>query len=231
MHQLAIWCLLLLCSPAAALSLRPRAPARRCHAPLMSTMPDGPEEKGEEYTIDWDTAWKKELDSRTDGSSRWRPEGREPIPEDAIRAARVNKAVDDAQFNLQMAAKVHADYEIIIHTHTPQIIIRARPLTLPRGARRIAGLALLAWGARGRLGRHRAYRPPAEQQRDLHDLSTDDPTWRSTVCPLRVGSAGAGTAPPSACVCAELIQSVCVDGRGREVMSPHQPARGAACWS
>ena len=84
------------------------APARRCAAPLLSAMPEPGSEPdgGDEYTVDWDTAWKKELSSREDGKSTWRPEGREPVSDDQLREARVRKSLDDAQFSLQTASTV-----------------------------------------------------------------------------------------------------------------------------
>ena len=47
---------------------------------------------------------KKEISARDTGVSSWRPEGRTPVPQDAVREARIKKGLDDAQFNLQQAS-------------------------------------------------------------------------------------------------------------------------------
>ena len=84
---------------------RAYAPARRCVAPLLSAdSPDDPDKS--EYTVDWDSAWKSEMDTRETGTARWRPEGREPVSEEQIRTARVKQSLDDASFNLQVATRV-----------------------------------------------------------------------------------------------------------------------------
>lgn len=95
---------------ASALQLRAplvRAQTRRCASPLlMSEEESKPEDT--EYTVDWDTAWKKEVSMRDEGAASWRPEGREPVTEQQLAEVRVKRTVDDAQFNLQAATKVDA---------------------------------------------------------------------------------------------------------------------------
>jgi len=118
----AAFFLLLLCRGAAAFSpcggegmvtssMR-RTPAhraialRRCAAPRLDAA-DREEENAEDsnnYSVDWDSAWKKEVSAREEGNAGWRPEGREPVAEQAVREAQINKIADNAQANLQMAA-------------------------------------------------------------------------------------------------------------------------------
>ena len=62
-----------------------------------------PDERDAEYTVDWDSAWQKEIKTREEGTSGWRPEGRAPVSDEQLREARVKKTVDDAQVNLQLA--------------------------------------------------------------------------------------------------------------------------------
>ena len=53
-----------------------------------------------------DTAWKKEVSSRVEGTPGWRPEGREPVSDQQIREAQLKRGLDDAQLNVQMASTV-----------------------------------------------------------------------------------------------------------------------------
>ena len=105
---------LLLAETASALQLSSaiatcRAPAlRRSTTPQLSLSPeDEPNpEDASEYSVDWDTAWSKEISSREEGTQQWRPEGREAVTEQQLATARATKAMDDASFNMQMAATV-----------------------------------------------------------------------------------------------------------------------------
>lgn len=77
----------------------------RAAAPRLS----GSESEGDgdgdaSYSIDWDTAWQKELSARETGTTGWRPEGREPVTETKLAEAKISKLADDAQANLQVAA-------------------------------------------------------------------------------------------------------------------------------
>ena len=47
--------------------------------------------------MDWDSAWKKELTSRETGTVNWRPEGREPVPEEELRKAEVERDLQGAR--------------------------------------------------------------------------------------------------------------------------------------
>ena len=53
-----------------------------------------------------DTAWKKEVSSRVEGTPGWRPEGREPVSDQQVREAQLKRGLDDAQLNVQMASTV-----------------------------------------------------------------------------------------------------------------------------
>ena len=106
---------LLLAETASALQLSSiaiatcRTPAlRRSTTPQLSLSPeDEPNpEDASEYSVDWDTAWSKEISSREEGTQQWRPEGREAVTEQQLATARATKAMDDASFNMQMAATV-----------------------------------------------------------------------------------------------------------------------------
>ena len=103
---------LILAETACALQLSAiacRAPAlRRSTTPQLSLSPeDEPNpEDASEYSVDWDTAWSKEISSREEGTQQWRPEGREAVTEQQLATARATKAMDDASFNMQMAATV-----------------------------------------------------------------------------------------------------------------------------
>merc|ERR1719269_313127 len=80
---------------------------RRAAAPVLSAMPPpepSPDESEESYSVDWDSAWQKEISARDSGAVNWRPEGREPVPEDALREARLRQTVDGAQASLNTAA-------------------------------------------------------------------------------------------------------------------------------
>ena len=86
----------------------PRSALRRSTTPQLSLSPeDEPNpEDASEYSVDWDTAWSKEISSREEGTQQWRPEGREAVTEQQLATARATKAMDDASFNMQMAATV-----------------------------------------------------------------------------------------------------------------------------
>ncbi len=75
-------------SECSALQLSALSSARvlsRCAAPLLSATPDKPEQDDEQtYSVDWDSAWKKEVGAREEGTQTWRPEGYEP-PTDQVR--------------------------------------------------------------------------------------------------------------------------------------------------
>ena len=86
-------------------AVAPALRARRCASPV-ATEPEPDGEGSSEYTVDWDSAWKKELVSRETGMPQWRPEGREPVPDERLREARVQRSFDDAQDNLAAASKV-----------------------------------------------------------------------------------------------------------------------------
>ena len=61
----------------------------RCAAPLLSATPDKPEQDDEQtYSVDWDSAWKKEVGAREEGTQSWRPEGYEP-PTDQVRLSKL----------------------------------------------------------------------------------------------------------------------------------------------
>ena len=93
---------------AAARGRRPprRASLRRCTVVRLAADSDPSDEPSPDpnYSIDWDTAWQKEISAREQGTTGWRPEGREPVSEQAVREAKLEKIADDAQANLQMAA-------------------------------------------------------------------------------------------------------------------------------
>ena len=55
-----------------------------------------PDQDSDEYSVDWDGAWSTELAKRKTGTSRWRPEGREPLSEKAVFEAHAKRATDDA---------------------------------------------------------------------------------------------------------------------------------------
>ena len=85
---------------------RAAPPLRRCTVVRLAADSDPSDEPSPDpnYSIDWDTAWQKEISAREQGTTGWRPEGREPVSEQAVREAKLEKIADDAQANLQMAA-------------------------------------------------------------------------------------------------------------------------------
>ena len=53
--------------------------------------------------IDWDTAWQREIAARQEGVTGFRPEGREPVPEEEVLKAKAMRAVGDAQSSITSA--------------------------------------------------------------------------------------------------------------------------------
>ena len=111
----AAFLLLALCASATAFSPAARARSHvssaqyavrgRAATPVLSgSKPEGEGNDDASYSIDWDTAWQKELSARETGTSGWRPEGREPVTETKLAEAKISKLADDAQANLQVAA-------------------------------------------------------------------------------------------------------------------------------
>ena len=158
---------LLLAETASALQLSSaiatcRAPAlRRSTTPQLSLSPeDEPNpEDASEYSVDWDTAWSKEISSREEGTQQWRPEGREAVTEQQLATARATKAMDDASFNMQMAATVRITARFL----SLSLCAHACP-PLPH-----AGLEVLDRHPRRPLDRDRADWPPGSAA-DVRDL-------------------------------------------------------------
>lgn len=69
---------------------------RRARPALMrNASPDEAEGEGTDSQTDWDGAWAEELSKRKAGTTSWRPEGREPVREVDVMAARGKQILDD----------------------------------------------------------------------------------------------------------------------------------------
>eukprot|EP00316_Scyphosphaera_apsteinii_P002493 CAMPEP_0119320506 /NCGR_PEP_ID=MMETSP1333-20130426/52646_1 /TAXON_ID=418940 /ORGANISM="Scyphosphaera apsteinii, Strain RCC1455" /LENGTH=117 /DNA_ID=CAMNT_0007327241 /DNA_START=87 /DNA_END=440 /DNA_ORIENTATION=- len=56
-------------------------------------------------SVDWDSAWREELDKRKSGTANWRPEGREAVSEQDVLKARIQTGIDDASLQMNVLTK------------------------------------------------------------------------------------------------------------------------------
>ena len=77
---------------------------RRCNVVAMAEAEPPPEPgAGDDLGVDWDNAWKKELESRQTGVADWRPEGRAPVSEQAVVEAQLRRGADQALDTAQVS--------------------------------------------------------------------------------------------------------------------------------
>lgn len=98
---------LVLAAPCAlALNVAHRLPApalRASRTASVRMMAENDDERDPEIPssgVDWDAAWKTELKQRADGTSKWRPEGRELPSEAELAGQKLRASADDAQAQL-----------------------------------------------------------------------------------------------------------------------------------
>lgn len=108
--------------PLASAHMLPKAPLQlpqralvllSAQPPDANAFDDENSDSSSEYDVDWDSAWKRELAARADGSRERRPAGREPV-EIEIDLADMSVPRSLANFGQQLPNPETADYKFWI---------------------------------------------------------------------------------------------------------------------